>query len=512
MQFFRERPAQQLDTLISLLTVLVFLFIILAVLALLGDVLSVMGKFRQQIFMFVTGAILAYLMAPLARLLQRMVRKRWAAILGSYVILFLVLTILGVLLLNPFISQARSLVRNMANPASNSLQSLQRVQVEARGVQATLIGQQLLLAGGQPIPPQQIQAARSAIAALQQSVAGLTTTTPPNGQIRIPPSYVSPIATAVARLASAYGRATATAGVVGKAGLERAVTAAVQASSASSTSFQRAASTPKLLITLQVWLDNRGVNVDLHDKFGSALQQLSQQVQAILNNALGIALRAGNLLLNTVLILIISIYFLSDGARFVEGFIRLMPDDARAATRYSLTSLDQILGSYLRTQILMGFLAATLAAVGAVVLGVPYAIVIFVSSFFLSLIPVLGPVVLPFPPMLIAVIFSPLPTPVYYLIWLLVGEQLVTNVIGPRVQGQSVGIHPLEAMAAALCGFPIAGFLGAFFAVPAVAFLHVVVRQIRQGRRLELHAEDESIPPAATPPAASQPAPVPGGG
>jgi predicted PurR-regulated permease PerM len=295
-------------------------------------------------------------------------------------------------------------------------------------------------------------------------------------------------------------------GAVGKTDLVHAVSDAQQASSASSASYQKAESTPELLLTLQSWLDDRGITVDLHDKFGSALQQLSQQISSILNNALAIALRAGNLLLNTVLILIISIYFLSDGARFVEGFIRLAPANARAEARYFVTSLDQILGSYIRTQILMGLLAATLDAAGAVVLGVPYAVVIFFSSFFLSLVPVIGPVILPFPPMLIAVVFSPLPTPVFYLVWLLVGEQLATNVIGPRVQGRSVGIHPLEAMAAALIGFPIAGFLGSFFAVPMVAFLHVVVRQVKDVRSMSLHAPDV---PTST--AAPEPAPTPGG-
>jgi predicted PurR-regulated permease PerM len=99
------------------------------------------------------------------------------------------------------------------------------------------------------------------------------------------------------------------------------------------------------------------------------------------------------------------------------------------------------------------------------------------SSFLLSLVPVIGPVVLPIPPLLTALAFTSVPTPIFYLVWLLVGEQLVTNVLGPRLQGHSVGIHPLEAMVAALIGYPIAGLLGAFLAVPVAAFLHVVVRE-----------------------------------
>jgi predicted PurR-regulated permease PerM len=42
---------------------------------------------------------------------------------------------------------------------------------------------------------------------------------------------------------------------------------------------------------------------------------------------------------------------------------------------------------------------------------------------------------------------------------------------------KTVGIHPLEAMAAALVGYPLAGLLGSFFAVPAVALAHVLARE-----------------------------------
>jgi predicted PurR-regulated permease PerM len=185
--------------------------------------------------------------------------------------------------------------------------------------------------------------------------------------------------------------------------------------------------------------------------------------------------------------------------------VGLTPSGARPRVRYLVQSLDEILGSYLRTQVLLAAIAATLDASGAVVFGIPYAVVIFFSSFLLSLIPVIGPVILPFPPMIIALVFAPWPKPLLYLPWLLIGEQIATNIIGPRVQGRTVGIHPLEAMAAALVGFPIAGFVGAFFAVPIVSFLHVLVHEgIRSAREFDPSLEDPS--PAGRAPSGSSPA------
>jgi predicted PurR-regulated permease PerM len=87
-----------------------------------------------------------------------------------------------------------------------------------------------------------------------------------------------------------------------------------------------------------------------------------------------------------------------------------------------------------------------------------------------------------------------------YLAWLLVGEQIITNVVGPRLQGHNLRIHPLEAMAAALVGLPLAGIPGAFFAVPIVAFIHIVIRELAHAGHAATTTADGTI-------AGAQPAP-----
>jgi len=494
MQIFQQDPSQNIATLIRVFIVLGVLLIAVASVILIGDFLGLLSKFKGELYLFILGAILAYLMAPLVHLVQRVVRERWAAVLCSYLLLLLALVVFAVLLINPFISQAQSLVGNLHNPSSNSLGNLRQVRADIARVQADLDALEQQTSAVRPVTAQQIRATQSDIDLLVKDVAGLTVAKTNSGTIQLPPSYAAPLATPLRELQSDYARATERAGVIDSAALTRSIADAATAGSAATAAYQKASSTPLILLDLQTWLDNRGAQVDLHDKFGQALQQLNNQVASLVNNALGITLQAGNLLLNTVLALIISIYFLSDGARFVTWLIHLLPRRSRRRASYFVAHLDQILGSYLRAQILIALLAGVLDAAGAVILGIPYAIVIFLSTFFLSLVPVIGPVVLPFPPLLIALVFTQLPTPITYLIWLLVGEQLATNVIGPRLQAHNVGIHPLEAMAAALAGLPLAGLLGAFFAVPIVAFIHIVVRGL-----VHAHARATSTPDAGDP-------------
>lgn len=490
----RGSRSDRVDYLVTASIVLVVLLVIVNSLNLLGDVSSLLSRFEEQTVLFVLGALVAYLMSPLVQLAQRGVRARWAAIAGSYILLFLIVIVLGILLVNPFIHQARSLVNNLRNPAAANLQQFRTIRMETIKIQTTIGSQQQLVSNGLTISTQTELQTQATIRSLQLDLSALSPSSlPKRGQTQIPPSFVTPVQTQVNRLDSAYRTVMRSSGEATVRALDQALDDAKAAVSAASTSYKEAAATP-ILLNVQTWLDQHGIGVSLHDRFGSPLQQVSKQLSTILNNALSIAVQAGTLLLNIVLVLIISVYFVADGARFVSWCIDLAPMRARGHARYFVSSLDLTLGSYIRTQLLLATLAGTLDATGAVVFGVPYPIVIFFSTFFLSLIPVIGPIILYVPPMLIALLFTSFPTPLLYFPWLIIGEQLVTNVIGPRLQGHNVGIHPLVAMAAALLGYPIGGVLGAFFAVPIVAFLHIVVDQLVQsGRRDDGESGNSSV-------------------
>src|ERR1035437_6916716 len=166
MHLFQPDGSRSLATLIRVFTILGVLLIVLAVLALLNDILGLLDRFRAELYLFLLGALLAYLIAPAVRLLQRVLRKRWAAVFGTYLLLVAAVVLFGALLLTPFISQAQSLVKGLRNPSTTSLVGLQNVQRDLATIQTELSTQQLLLAGGQPILRQQVRQTQADLATL----------------------------------------------------------------------------------------------------------------------------------------------------------------------------------------------------------------------------------------------------------------------------------------------------------------------------------------------------------
>jgi hypothetical protein len=261
-----------------LLTVAIVLGVLLVVLVawtILGNVLGLLGRFQQPIFLFIFGALLAYLVSPLVHLVQRGVKVRWAAIAGTYLLLFVVLILAGVLLLNPFVSQAQSLVQNLQNPAAASLQRLQAVRAETSGIQTAVQRQQQVVSSGGSVSRQTQRQTQIRITVLQSALAGISAATQPRGQIQIPPSYVARVRSPVNQLALAYGTVMRSHGTGERQALAEAMADARDAVSAVNAVYTEAAATPILLLAAQTWLDRLGIGVNLHNLFGNPLQQLS---------------------------------------------------------------------------------------------------------------------------------------------------------------------------------------------------------------------------------------------
>jgi len=77
------------------------------------------------------------------------------------------------------------------------------------------------------------------------------------------------------------------------------------------------------------------------------------------------------------------------------------------------------------------------------------------------------------------------------LVLTLVLQQIVLNIIGPRLMSNAIGIHPIFVFLALLLGSRIAGFWGVFLAVPVAGVINTFVRyayELAKGRRVRTQA------------------------
>jgi predicted PurR-regulated permease PerM len=238
---------------------------------------------------------------------------------------------------------------------------------------------------------------------------------------------------------------------------------------------------PRYVATLQgrvpeaeAALRSYGLDLNLGDVQGRVLASVDQNGVGVLTHLVGALGEVGGILVDVVLALIISFYLLLDGPGMRRRLHLLVPPGHREKALFFESNASRVLGGYLRGQLIMAVTIGILAGVGAALLGLPYALVIGVLAGMFELVPMFGPILSAVPALLVA-LFQPFPTVVWVLLFFIAIQQVESNILGPRITGHAVGLHPLGALFALLAGFQLAGVLGGLFAVPVAGILWVLI-------------------------------------
>lgn len=221
-------------------------------------------------------------------------------------------------------------------------------------------------------------------------------------------------------------------------------------------------------------LSGYGIQANLEDLKTRAAAALEAGGAEILGRLVGTLAEVGGVLVDLVLALVISLYLLLDGPALRRRSLALVPAAHRPKVLFVEENATRVLGGYLRGQMVMGVTIGILAGVGCALLGLPYAVVLGVLAGLFELIPMFGPILSAVPAVLVA-LFLPFPTVLWVLLFFFVVQQIESNILGPRITGHAVGLHPLGAMFALLAGFQLAGVIGGLFAVPVAGILWVLV-------------------------------------
>jgi predicted PurR-regulated permease PerM len=178
-----------------------------------------------------------------------------------------------------------------------------------------------------------------------------------------------------------------------------------------------------------------------------------------------------------VLTPVLTIYLLIDFDRLSERAQALIPRDKRATWLPFLAEYNFLLSRYLRGQMLAALIAGVLTWLGLWALGFPYPALVGAVAGVFNLVPYLGLVVSAVPAILISllsgnILGSLLKAGIVFG----VVQTLDSSIVGPRIVGGSVGLHPVWVILALAVGSFFFGFVGLLLAMPAAVFIKLIAR------------------------------------
>jgi predicted PurR-regulated permease PerM len=185
-------------------------------------------------------------------------------------------------------------------------------------------------------------------------------------------------------------------------------------------------------------------------------------------------------------------YLLKDYDHVVVAMGELVPPKWRSTTFRIVGKIDVQLRGFLRGQLTVCTALAIMYAIGMVIAGVPFALLIAVFGGIASLIPFFGVVLTFVPAATLTLLHHGFDGHIIALIIVFVAVQaLEGNVITPTIMGQTVGLHPVWVILAVMVFGSLLGFTGLLIAVPLAAMLKVIVEEALDFYRSSvLFAED----------------------
>lgn len=168
-----------------------------------------------------------------------------------------------------------------------------------------------------------------------------------------------------------------------------------------------------------------------------------------------------------VLTPVIAFYLLRDYDKIIARAQALLPSRLRSEAVPFFAEYDALLSRYLRGQVLVAVIVGCITWLGLWIVGFPYSFLLGALVAVLGVVPYLGVVLSLVPAVLIAVV-SPDPWTALLKVAVVytVAQGLEGIVVGPRVVGDSVGLHPVWILLALSLGGFVFGFVGLLLAVP----------------------------------------------
>ena len=194
----------------------------------------------------------------------------------------------------------------------------------------------------------------------------------------------------------------------------------------------------------------------------------------VAQRAIGVLFSLASLFLSVIIVPILSVYLFFDCREVKRGFLGFIPSRARPKTIAILTDVKDVIGAFIRGQVLDGVILAVMVSVMLWALHVPYALLIGVAAGFLNLVPYLGAIIGFIPSVALALAYNGWENAALVALLFGVIQQIDGNFILPRIMKENVLLSPLVIIIAILVFSALFGVVGTFLAVPLAAVMRVL--------------------------------------
>ena len=135
--------------------------------------------------------------------------------------------------------------------------------------------------------------------------------------------------------------------------------------------------------------------------------------------------------------------------------------------------IDISLSQFVRGRLLMAVFVGVTTTIFLFIFNIEFAIVIGLITGIADIIPYIGPFMGFLPAVLLALMQGPVAAVRIAIVFVLI-QWVENNLLGPKLLGDSTGLHPFVVLMCLVIGGSLFGFLGMIFSVPIVSAARII--------------------------------------
>lgn len=222
-----------------------------------------------------------------------------------------------------------------------------------------------------------------------------------------------------------------------------------------------------------------GSQQSLMDSVSAAVKEMGG-LDGIVSTALSVGKGVSGTVVDGIVTLVFALYLLAGKESVLAGthtlMHRLLPEKTAEYLIHAAHVADESFSRFILGQCLEGCILGCLCALGMKILGIPYAAAVGLCVGMTSLVPLVGAWVGGALGALMILSVDPMQA-VWFVVFLVVLQQIEGHLIYPNVVGTSVGVPSIWVLVSVFIGGSLFGILGVFLGVPVVAVIRRLVKE-----------------------------------
>lgn len=185
-------------------------------------------------------------------------------------------------------------------------------------------------------------------------------------------------------------------------------------------------------------------------------------------------------IVNAILAFVLSIYMLLDKDRLLRmlrrGVFAFLPSKISFQIMRVFKIANDKFTHFIAGQFTEALIIGTLCFIGMFIFRFPYALLISVIVGITAIIPVFGAILGTIPGAFIILMINPIKA-LWFILFIIVLQQLEGNLIYPKVVGGSIGLSGFWVLIAMMIGGAMAGFWGILLGIPIFAVIYTLISE-----------------------------------